>query len=132
MNIPHKYPFLMIDRVIERDDKTITCIKNVSNNEPQMQGHFPGNPVFPGVLMIESMAQASALLALGDNEYNEDSQLFLVAVDKVRFKKPVVPGDQLIVKSELTFKMANILKFECSILVDDITIATAVMSCAIT
>jgi 3-hydroxyacyl-[acyl-carrier-protein] dehydratase len=132
MNIPHKYPFLMIDRVIERDDKTITCIKNVSNNEPQMQGHFPGNPVFPGVLMIESMAQASALLALGDNEYNEDSQLFLVAVDKVRFKKPVVPGDQLIVKSELTFKMANILKFECSILVDDLIIATAIMSCAIT
>ena len=96
--LPHRYPFLMIDRVIDVDPgKTLTAIKNVSVNEPFFGGHFPGHPVFPGVFMLECIAQASAILAsiMIDTTATGKNVYLFAGVDKARFKRPVVPGDQL-------------------------------------
>ena len=98
--LPHRYPFLMIDRVIEVDPgKTLTAIKNVSVNEPFFEGHFPHHPVFPGVLMLECIAQASAILAslMIDTTANGKNVYLFAGVDKARFKRPVGPGDQLFI-----------------------------------
>ena len=101
--LPHRYPFLMIDRVIEVDPgKTLTAIKNVSANEPFFEGHFPHHPVFPGVLMLECIAQASAILAslmIDATASGKDVYLF-AGVDKARFKRRVGPGDQLFIDVE--------------------------------
>ena len=93
--LPHRYPFLMIDRVIDiRGDQAGTGIKNVTINEPHFQGHFPGNPVFPGVLMIEGMAQTAGVLCIAATGAHSKSVYFLT-IDKAKFRKPVVPGDTL-------------------------------------
>ncbi|MGZ3407202.1 MAG: 3-hydroxyacyl-ACP dehydratase FabZ [Polyangia bacterium] len=94
--IPHRFPFLMIDRVVELGDDKVVALKNVSANEPYFVGHFPGHPIMPGVLQVEAMAQAGAVLAL--NQMAEPGQsplVFFMGIDKVKFRKPVVPGDQL-------------------------------------
>ncbi|HEX4462518.1 MAG TPA: 3-hydroxyacyl-ACP dehydratase FabZ [Polyangia bacterium] len=94
--IPHRFPFLMIDRILELDDERVVAIKNVSANEPYFAGHFPGHPIMPGVLQVEAMAQAGAVMAL--NQMAEPGQsplVFFMGIDKVKFRKPVVPGDQL-------------------------------------
>ncbi|MGZ3425135.1 MAG: 3-hydroxyacyl-ACP dehydratase FabZ [Caldimonas sp.] len=94
--IPHRFPFLMIDRVVELGDDKVVALKNVSANEPYFVGHFPGHPIMPGVLQVEAMAQAGAVLAL--NQVAEPGQsplVFFMGIDKVKFRKPVVPGDQL-------------------------------------
>jgi 3-hydroxyacyl-[acyl-carrier-protein] dehydratase len=101
--LPHRYPFLLIDRVLDYEDHTwLTAIKNVTYNEPYFQGHFPDNPVMPGVLIIEAMAQATALLALrsGDIRLDGSKLYYLVGVDKTRIKSPVIPGDQLLFRVE--------------------------------
>jgi UDP-3-O-[3-hydroxymyristoyl] N-acetylglucosamine deacetylase/3-hydroxyacyl-[acyl-carrier-protein] dehydratase len=100
--LPHRYPFLMIDRVTEfRGEDELTAIKNVTINEPFFQGHFPGNPVMPGVLQLEAMAQAAGLLMLRRGSLEGKTSLFMSA-DKVKFRKPVRPGDRLVVTAKLT------------------------------
>ena len=97
--LPHRYPFLLVDRVLELDPRTrIKTLKNVSMNEPHFTGHFPDYPVMPGVLILEALAQSSALLAFSE-EKDEDSLYYFAGIDGARFKKPVVPGDQLILNA---------------------------------
>ena len=94
--LPHRYPFLMVDRVIEiRGDESGIGIKNVTINEPQFQGHFPENPVFPGVLMIEGMAQTAGVLCIGATRAIEPKAVFFLTIDKAKFRKPVRPGDTI-------------------------------------
>ena len=100
--LPHRYPFLLVDRVVEVDSgKRLAAIKNVTFNEPFFQGHFPQKPVMPGVLIIEALAQTTGLLAMESEEVNGAAIYYLVGVDKARFKRPVVPGDQLRLEVEV-------------------------------
>ncbi len=94
--LPHRYPFLMVDRVIEiRGDESGIGIKNVTINEPQFQGHFPGNPVFPGVLMIEGMAQTAGVMCIAATASVRPKSVFFLTIDKAKFRKPVLPGDTI-------------------------------------
>ncbi len=94
--IPHRYPFMLVDRIVEMEKgKRIVGIKNVTFNEEFFQGHFPGDPVMPGVLIVEAMAQTGAVLLLSDVPDRDKKLVFFMGIDKVRFRKPVVPGDQL-------------------------------------
>ena len=119
--LPHRYPLLMIDRVIEVDPgKNLTAIKNVSVNEPFFEGHFPHHPVFPGVLMLECIAQASAILAslmIDATASGKDVYLF-AGVDKARFKRPVGPGDQLIIEVEFSKHIKKLWRCVGTIKVD--------------
>ena len=100
--LPHRYPFLLVDRVVEVDSgKRLAAIKNVTFNEPFFQGHFPQKPVMPGVLIIEALAQTTGLLAMESEEVTGAAIYYLVGVDKARFKRPVVPGDQLRLEVEV-------------------------------
>jgi len=100
--LPHRYPFLLVDRIIEREgERRIVGIKNVTANEPFFQGHFPGKPVMPGVLIVEALAQAGAVLALSKPE-NRGKILLFAGIDNCRFKRQVVPGDQLRLEIEVT------------------------------
>ena len=94
--LPHRYPFLLVDRVIDiRGDEHGIGIKNVTINEPHFQGHFPGNPVFPGVLMIEGMAQTAGVLCIAATSSTQPKQVFFLTIDKAKFRKPVLPGDTI-------------------------------------
>jgi len=99
--LPHRYPFIMVDRVIDYEEgKWIKAVKNITINEPFFQGHFPGEPIMPGVLMVEALAQAGGILVLL-NEKPEDKLAFFMTMDNVKFRKPAVPGDQLILDVKL-------------------------------
>jgi 3-hydroxyacyl-[acyl-carrier-protein] dehydratase len=94
--LPHRYPFLMVDRVIDiRGDEFGIGIKNVTINEPHFQGHFPGNPVFPGVLMIEGMAQTAGVLCIAATSSQQPQKVYFLTIDKAKFRKPVLPGDRI-------------------------------------
>ena len=100
--LPHRYPMLLVDRVLELDaGKTLAAIKNVTINEPFFQGHFPGRPVMPGVLIIEAMAQAGGVLLLEHIPHPETKLVYFMSLDEVKFRKPVVPGDQLRLEVEM-------------------------------
>ncbi|WP_242927551.1 bifunctional UDP-3-O-[3-hydroxymyristoyl] N-acetylglucosamine deacetylase/3-hydroxyacyl-ACP dehydratase [Pontibacter vulgaris] len=99
--LPHRYPFLLIDKIIHLDETTVTGVKNVTMNEPFFQGHFPGNPVLPGVIQIEAMAQTGGILVLNTVENPEDYWTYFLGVDRCRFKRKVIPGDTIIFKCEL-------------------------------
>ncbi len=93
--LPHRYPFLLVDRIVEHDRGRVVTIKNVSFNEPFFAGHFPGNPVMPGVLIVEALAQSAAILALNEVARDPRPLFMLTGLDKVRFRRRVIPGDQL-------------------------------------
>ena len=131
--LPHRYPFLLVDRVVEFEpNKRVLAIKNVTVNEPFFTGHFPGHPVMPGVLVIEAMAQASGILTqLSNGIERSDNQLYyLVRVDKARFARTVVPGDQL----KLEVKQKRLIRrmglYDCRALVGDQEVASAEILCA--
>ncbi len=130
--LPHRYPCLLIDRVIEVEQgQRLSALKNVSMNEPFFQGHFPGQPVMPGVLILEAMAQATGLLAFSDMGDGHESKLYmLVGIDKSRFRGQVVPGDQLRLNIALKRSMRGIGIFECEALVDGEVVAEAEMMCS--
>ncbi|MCR8923979.1 3-hydroxyacyl-ACP dehydratase FabZ [Dasania sp. GY-MA-18] len=131
--LPHRYPFLLVDRVTELVlGESITAIKNVSVNEPFFNGHFPDKPVMPGVLIIEAMAQAAGILGFKtqDKKPADGSIYLFVGVDNVRFKRQVVPGDQLELKVDYVSDKRGIWKFQCSSYVDGQLAASASILCA--
>lgn len=130
--IPHRFPLLLVDRAEHYLAHTsITGIKNVTHNEPFFQGHFPGHPVMPGVLIIEAMAQASGLLiTLSGHESKGPVVFYLVKVDKARFNQPVVPGDQLRLEVEHKRSVRNMSQFQGRALVGDTLVAEAEILCA--
>ena len=112
--LPHRYPFLLVDRVLELEpDKRIVAIKNVTINEPFFQGHFPHYPVMPGVLIVEAMAQAAALLSFKSmgTKRDDNTVVYLVGVDGARFKRPVVPGDTLTLEAEKLLERRGLIKY---------------------
>ena len=128
--LPHRYPFLLVDRVIECEpDKRLVALKNVSFNEPQFTGHFPEKPVMPGVLIIEALAQATGLLAMQTATAAKGAIYYLVGVDKARFKRPVVPGDQLRLEVQVLKQRRDIWVFDCVASVDGKAVATAEVMC---
>jgi 3-hydroxyacyl-[acyl-carrier-protein] dehydratase len=132
--LPHRYPFLLVDRVLELEpNQRILAVKNVSINEPFFQGHFPGHPVMPGVLVLEALAQAGGLLtqlsATGVDAADE-KLFYLVKIDNARFARMVVPGDQLMLEVKLKRMIRNMAMYECSASVDGKQVASADILCA--
>jgi len=131
-HLPHRYPFLMIDRVTDfKAGESLVGYKNVTYNEPFFSGHFPERPVMPGVLILEAMAQATGLLAFRtvDRGAKRESLYFLVGIDKARFKRPVEPGDQLVLKANLIRSRRGIWVFNTEASVDGMVVATAEIMC---
>ncbi len=132
-HLPHRYPFLMVDRVIECEPgKRLVAVKNVSFNEPYFTGHFPEKPVMPGVLILEALAQATGILGFKTaSKTNDNGSLYLfVGIDNARFKRQVIPGDQLHLEVELTRTIRNIWKFDTVAKVDGKVVASAQIMCA--
>jgi len=132
--LPHRYPFVMVDRIKSIDlGKDIVGLKNVTINEPFFQGHFPGRPVMPGVLILEGMAQVGGIMAFYANpEAIGNKLLFFAGIDKARFRKPVVPGDQLIFTLELIKQKRNIMVMTAKATVDDQVVAEAELMASFT
>lgn len=129
--LPHRYPFLLVDRIEEVGDGKIVGIKNVSINEEFFQGHYPGHPIMPGVLIIESMAQVGGFLMMKDLENPENKLPFFAGIDRARFRRPVVPGDQLRIVGEMLKSRGNIAKISAKAYVDDELAAEAELMFAI-
>jgi 3-hydroxyacyl-[acyl-carrier-protein] dehydratase len=131
-HLPQRYPFLLIDRVLEcKEGESLVAIKNVTFNEPFFQGHFPHRPVMPGVLIIEAMAQGTGILAFKTEAVkpDENTLYYLVGVDNARFKQPVEPGDQLIIEVKLMRTMRGVWKYAATCKVDDKIVASADLMC---
>jgi 3-hydroxyacyl-[acyl-carrier-protein] dehydratase len=130
--LPHRYPFLLIDRVLELEiGKSLVAIKNVTFNEPQFTGHFPEQPIMPGVMIVEALAQATGILAFKSEVGKPiDGQIYmLVGIDKVRFKRMVEPGDQIRLEVEVMVVKRGIWKFKCRASVEDQIVTTAELMC---
>jgi 3-hydroxyacyl-[acyl-carrier-protein] dehydratase len=130
--LPHRYPILLVDRVVEFEPgKYIKALKNVTINEPYFMGHFPHRPVMPGVLMLEALAQASAILGFtsANTEVDDDAVYYFVGIDGARFKRPVEPGDQLILWVELERARAGIYKFKAKAMVGEELAVEASLMC---
>ena len=132
--LPHRYPFLLIDRVLTCDPaKKIVALKNVTTNEPFFNGHFPRNPIMPGVLIIEALAQAAAILSFRTKNHKADdkSVYYFVGIDHARFKRPVLPGDTLMLEAELKRNARNMWIFDCVARVNDAVVTEAELMCTI-
>ena len=126
--LPHRYPMLLVDRIENLEvDKSCVGIKNVTINEPFFQGHYPGNPIMPGVLILEAMAQAGAVILLSNTKY-EGAIPIIGAIDDVKFRRPVVPGDQLRTTVNLLWMKASIGRIKCVATVDDEMVASMEMT----
>ena len=127
--LPHRYPFLLVDRIIEMDADRIVGIKNVTNNEPFFQGHFPDFPVMPGVLIVEAMAQTAGVLVLQNMEDRHNKLVLLVAIENARFRRPVVPGDTLRMEMKVIKRKASVAKMAGVATVDGVVVAEAEVMC---
>jgi len=127
--LPHRYPFLMVDRIVELEDDRVVGIKNVTVNEPFFTGHFPDFPVMPGVLIIEAMAQAAGVLVLKSIPDRENKLVLLVAVENARFRKPVVPGDSLRMEMKVIKRKASVAKMAGVATVDGAIVAEVEVMC---
>ena len=131
--LPHRYPFLLVDRVLEvKPGESIRALKNVTYNEPFFPGHFPGRPVMPGVMIIEALAQAAGVLTFVSSGVvpKQETKFYFVGIDKARFRKPVEPGDQLVLAAQLERSLKGIWKFSTSAWVGDSEVAHADMMVA--
>jgi beta-hydroxyacyl-ACP dehydratase FabZ len=131
--LPHRYPFLLVDRILQVEmGKRIVGIKNITFNEPFFQGHFPGRPIMPGVLIMEALAQVGGILALLSTPENmSNSSIFLMGLDKVRFRKPVLPGDQLLLELETLRSGKKFWKMRGQAFVDQTLVAEAELMAAV-
>ncbi|KXF77364.1 beta-hydroxyacyl-ACP dehydratase [Paramesorhizobium deserti] len=124
--LPHRYPFLLIDRIVDIDgDQSATGIKNVTINEPHFTGHFPDNPIMPGVLIIEAMAQTAGAISLLQRGADKPGIVYFLTIDNAKFRRPVVPGDRLMIHVKKLKQRANISRFECIAEVDGVRVAEA-------
>ena len=129
--LPHRYPLLLVDRVLEMESrKRVVAIKNVTFNEPVFQGHFPGRPVFPGVMMIEGMAQAGGLMLLHDLPNRDEKLIYFTAIDDCRFRRPVVPGDQIRYEVEVERYRGSYCRMRGRVMVGDELAAEATIASA--
>lgn len=130
--LPHRYPFLLVDRVLDyTPGESLTAVKNVTVNEPIFTGHFPGLPIFPGVLILEALAQATGLLGFKTVSERKENEMYLFAgIDDARFKRPVVPGDQMILEVKFLVERRNIWKFHCEAKVEGQVVCSAEIMCA--
>ncbi len=128
--LPHRYPFLLVDRIVEIVPRQrIVGIKNVTINEPFFQGHFPGYPLMPGVLMVEAMAQTGGILLLGEVPDRDGKLIVFTGIEKAKFRKPVTPGDQLRIAVDVLAFRRNVARMDGKIFVSDRLVAEAVLSC---
>jgi 3-hydroxyacyl-[acyl-carrier-protein] dehydratase len=130
--LPHRYPFLLVDRVLEIEKgQRIKALKNVTYNEPFFPGHFPARPVMPGVLMLEALAQAAAILSFDaiDGDPSDDTVVYFAGIDNARFKRPVGPGDQLILEAAIDRHKAGIYRYKTRALVDGLVAVEAELMC---
>jgi beta-hydroxyacyl-ACP dehydratase FabZ len=129
--LPHRYPFLLVDKIVDIEEKKITGVKNVTVNEPFFQGHFPEHPVMPGVLIIEALAQTCGVLALKRDE-NRGKLAYFVSINNAKFRKPVFPGDTLILEVEVTkYRIGSIVQAHCVAKVKDEIVTEAELLFAI-
>jgi len=130
--IPHRYPFLLIDRVVSIEGNKMVAIKNVTVNEPFFAGHFPGFPIMPGVLIVEAMAQAGGFLAMHQiGEAIGDRKVFFLTIDRARFRKPVVPGDQIRFEIDIEQRRGTIWRVVGKAFVDNVLVCDAVLQAMI-
>ncbi|HEU0141201.1 MAG TPA: 3-hydroxyacyl-ACP dehydratase FabZ [Bryobacteraceae bacterium] len=127
--LPHRYPMLLVDRIIEIDGERIVGIKNVTANEPFFSGHFPEFPVMPGVLIVEAMAQVAGILVLRQMENRDSKLVFLASIEEAKFRRPVLPGDQLRIEMKVGKRKATVAKMYGQATVDGVVVAEAQVMC---
>ena len=131
--LPHRYPFLLVDRVLEfEENQRIVTLKNITINEPQFNGHFPETPVFPGVMIVEALAQSAGILAFRSRERTLDDGYiyYLAGTDKTKFKRSVIPGDQLRLEVEIINLRTHWMKAQGKAFVDDVLVCSSILTCA--
>jgi 3-hydroxyacyl-[acyl-carrier-protein] dehydratase len=129
--LPHRYPMLLVDRILELEDDRIVGVKNVTSNEPFFDGHFPDFPVMPGVLIIEAMAQVAGVQVLSTITDRATKLVLLASVEEAKFRKPVRPGDQLVIEMKLLKRKASLAKMSGTAKVEGVIVAEAVMMCVL-